>query len=454
MRDIYLLFALLWGSVIWTEGALAAEGISVSGTSRVRYETLDGQFRAANGGSSDQAIFARTQVLFEGQATENLTIGVEVQDSRGYLDDDGTPLSAGFINPLDVLQAYARFKQKDLLWDGWQTEVTLGRQTVAIGSSRQIERPNFANVTRGYTGIKVSSVNGRKDELHFLAVVPVARRGGDRDELGRNKLVFDLEQFGRKYLAVHYRRADALPQLGADIWVDGYVYGLLEGDTQRFATPNRRIATPGFRVYRKPVAGQWDIDLEGALRYGSRLSGSGPNAEKLDVKASMLFAALGYTWDAPWQPRLALEFYWASGDEDPTDGEFNQYERLFNARRTDLNNTSLHGPLTPANLSAPGVRLEVKPSPRTDARLYYHAASLASGTDRFVVARLQDPTGASGRFIGHEIDGRLRYRLIPGALTWEIGGSALFFGGFTRNVPGGPSGNRTLFSYSSLTWSF
>jgi hypothetical protein len=168
----------------------------------------------------------------------------------------------------------------------------------------------------------------------------------------------------------------------------------------------------------------------------------------------MLYAALGYSFDAPWQPRLALEYYFASGDEDPDDLAFDQYERLFGSRRTDLNNTSIHGPLTPANLSAPGLRVQVTPSERWDGWFQYHAAFLASSTDSWVIARLRDPTGQSGDFIGHALDARARYWVVPDSLRFEIGASALAFGEFARNAPGTPGGSGTLFGYAQLTFDF
>ncbi len=83
----------------------------------------------------------------------------------------------------------------------------------------------------------------------------------------------------------------------------------------------------------------------------------------------MFIARLGFRFDLPWEPNLVAQFYWASGDGEPNDDKFDQYERLFGSRRTDLNTTSLHGPLTPENLSAPGLRLEMTPTKKTALRL-------------------------------------------------------------------------------------
>ncbi|MEO0815705.1 MAG: alginate export family protein [Pseudomonadota bacterium] len=432
----------------------APDWFTLKGETRARYETLDGQFRAGRDGS-DQLLLFRTLLLAEVD-TGPVAFGIELQDSRTYLGDTGTPLSSSISNPLDILQLYARFDElPGLMGEGSTSHLTVGRQTVSIGSKRQIERVDFANVIKSYTGANFLSTNARGDELHAIYVVPTARFPNQRPGIDDNDLSGDEEQWERRIWGVHYRRADILPSLASDLWGEVFVYGLEERDSGDFATPDRSYVAPGFRLYRKPAIGQWDIDLEGALRQGTRYATSDPaDTQSLSVDASMLHAELGYTFDAPWQPRFALEYYWASGDEDPTDLNFDQHERLFGSRRSDLNNTSIHGPLTPANLNAPGFRIEAKPNGRWDGRFYYHAAFLASETDSWVIARLRDPSGQSGDFIGHVLDSRARYWLVPDSVRLELGASALFFGEFAETVPGGPDGDRTLFGYGMVTVSF
>lgn len=432
----------------------APDWATLKGETRVRYESLDGQFRA-NGAGGDQLLLFRTLFLAEADAGP-VSFGFELQDSRTYLGDDGAPLSSSIANPLDFLQLYARFEElPGLLGPSSSGELTLGRQTVSIGSKRQIERVDFANVIKSYTGGRYVSRADRGDELHAIFVVPTARFPNARPALDDNELSGDEEQWGRRIWGLHYRRADILPETAPGLWGELFVYGLEETDTDRFQTPDRSHVAPGFRLYRKPARGQWDVDLEGALRLGSRYASSDPNDhDKLDVEAGMLFAALGYTFDAQWRPRFALEYYYASGDEDPLDDTYGQHERLFGSRRSDLNNTSINGPLTPANLDAPGFRIELKPNARWDGRFYYHAAHLASATDSWVIAKRRDPTGMSGDFIGHQLDARIRYWLVPDSLRLELGGSALIYGEFAENAPDPPRDEGTLFGYSMLTFSF
>ncbi len=426
--------------------------LTIRGQARVRYETLDGQFRAGGSGG-DQLLALRTLVLAEADPGP-WAIGVELQDSRAYLDDDGTPLSTSIVNPLDVLQAYVRLDEAGL--PGFESgALKLGRQTLDIGSRRVLERVDMANVIFSYTGAYWRGVKSDGSELHLLAFVPTGRQPADRPSLGDNALSGDEEQWGRRGWGVHYRAADVLGATLPDVWAEAYVYGLHERDTDAVPTPNRDYVQPGFRLYRAPRAGRADFDLEVSARTGSRRAGSAAiDRRDLKVDARLLVVTAGYTFNSAWRPRLALDYYHASGDSDPADDRYEQFERLFGSRRTDLGNTGIHGPLTPANIDAPGGRLEMTPNARSDLRLAYKAAWLAEPRDAWVVAGLRDPAGASGRFIGHSLDFRGRFQIVPDKLLLEVGASALLAGRFAREAPGGPRQGDTRYGYVSLTRSF
>ncbi len=427
---------------------------NLSGESRWRYETLDGQFRR-NGTGSDQLLAIRS-LLHANWDTGPVSFGVELQDSRTYLGDEGTPISTSAADPLDILQLYITLDDVSLeSAPGWTTQFKLGRQTLSVGSDRFIERTGFSNAIDSYSGLFVQSEHTDGSQLQAFLVVPVASRPTSKADLLDNRMVSDTEQWGRRIWGLNYRKSDVLPQLISDLWLETFVYGLEENDTRRFQTPDRSFVEPGFRLLREPKTGQWDLDLEVSFRTGTRYASSEPSdTQSLNVQAEKLFLAAGYTFKHDWQPRFALEYYYASGDENPTDLNFDQYERLFGSRRSDLNNTSIYGPLAPANLSAPGFRLEIKPSDRFDARLYYHSAFLASETDKWVVADLHDPTGQSGRFIGHTLDSRARYWLVPDSVRAEIGASLFLHGDFARNAPDAPEANTSFYSYFQLTFSF
>ena len=475
LRILLSVSALIWP--LTTQSAVGAElpnakrshadrshWLTLEGETRARFETLDGQFRA-NGKGGDQLLALRTLLRAEARlpkSTTNqpnspsITLGIELQDSRTYLGDDGTPLSSSYTNPLDVLQLYARADNLPSVIDYDATShLTLGRQTVSIGSKRQIERVSYANVIKSYTGAHWVSHSGQGDQLHAIYVVPINRRPSTQTEIFDNELESDKEQWQRRIWGLHFIKREILSERVSALQGEAFIYGLEENDSQRFQTPDRAYTTVGFRLFREAQANQWDTDIEAAYRSGTRYASSNPaDTNSLEVRALMLIAALGYTFDMAWQPRLSLEYYYASGDDDPNDNKFDQYERLFGGRRSDLNNTSIHGPLTPANLSAPGLRLRVKPNDRVDGWFQYHAASLASATDRWTVARRRDSQGQSGKFIGHTLDARMRYWLVPQRARLEVGASALLGGDFVEQAPDKPEAEDTYFGYVQATLHF
>lgn len=431
--------------------------LALRGEARVRYETLDGQFRAGGKGG-DQALAMRTLLLAEanlkGLDLPQVTLGMELQDARLELDDAGTPLSTSNVNALDVLQAYVRFDLDGALGQK-DVSLILGRQTLDIGSRRVLERVEMANVIFAYTGAYWRSVSARGDEWHVVYVSPVGRLPTSFPQLADNEVVADKEEWGRVFWGAHYRRPKAMEALITDTWVEGFLYRLKERDTADVATPNRDYVQPGFRVFRAPKEGRSDFEIETSWRTGSRRATNAvADVRDLDVNAWTLHAHWAWTFKSDWNWRASVDYDFASGDKNPSDGRFDRFERLFGGRRTDLGNTGIYGPLTPANLVAPGARVEFAPSQRLDFRLAYKAAYLASATDVWTDARLQDTTGQSGRFIGHAIDTRMRYWLVPGTIRGEVGASALFAGRFANTAPNAPKQDQTLFGYAALLVTF
>jgi len=428
----------------------APEWLTIAGESRLRFETLDGQFRAGGSGG-DQLLALRTQVLAEAEGGP-LALGLELQDSRAWRHDSGTPLANSVVNPLDALQAYVRFRYRNPRKAGAMTDLWFGRTTFSIGSGRQVERAEFANAASGFTGFRAHSVTAQGHELHAFYTVPVEGFPVDFERLADNELQSDREEWGRRFWGLHYRHAElfgtALPRL----WTEAFVYGLHESDRNGDATAERRYVTPGLRIFRVPDRGDWDVDLEAAWRHGSRrATPAAADRDDLEVRAWRLRAAIGYTFAHRWLPRFVFEYDHATGDADPADGRFEQYEPLFGGRVTDFGNTGLFGPLAPANLIAPGLRFEFRPDTLLDGRLTWKAAWLAESRDVWVPAGLRDPQARSGDSIGHVVDGRVRRWLVPNALRLQVGGGALLKGRFARQAPAAPPEDDTWYGYAQVS---
>ncbi|MCI5047688.1 MAG: alginate export family protein, partial [Aquisalinus sp.] len=345
--------------------------LSVSGNARIRYETLDGQFRAANGGTSDQLLALRT--LIHARASfDKVTFGAELQDARTYLDDDGTPLSTSFTNAGEALQAYTDLHLDHLL--GWQkeTDLKLGRFTLDVGSRRAVERNSFRNTINNYDGAHLRMRLSDETRLEVFYVSPVRKQPRDRHALDDNEISGDETESNRQFWGVHVQRQDLWPDVTGEV----FAYGLHEEDTARRQTPDREVYWPGVRIFRKPSSQQLDFEVEAATRFGTRRATSdSADTTQLNVDAQMLHAEIGYTFEGDWMPRLNFEYDLATGDSDQNDQSFTNWERFFGTRRGDLGNTSIHGPLTRSNLSAPGARFSFDNRQKgLDGRIVYQAA--------------------------------------------------------------------------------
>jgi hypothetical protein len=84
----------------------------------------------------------------------------------------------------------------------------------------------------------------------------------------------------------------------------------------------------------------------------------------------------------------------------------------------------------------------------------YRALWLDSATDAFGASGVRDPNGQSGRFAGQQIEGRVRYWLMPKIAQLDVGGAVLFKGRFLRDAPNAPPTGDTYYGYVGLNLSF
>ena len=123
------------------------------GETRVRYETLDGQFRSGRTGG-DQVLAIRS-LLAGSVGWEGFKVVGELHDARAYLDDLGTPLSTSLVNTVDVLQAYLALGNEE------GSQIKVGRFTLDIASRRFVERNDFRNTINAYTGFHWTQRSGQ-----------------------------------------------------------------------------------------------------------------------------------------------------------------------------------------------------------------------------------------------------------------------------------------------------
>lgn len=422
--------------------------LTLSFTHRSRFEVTDNAFRK-NAHGNDQILAFRTLVFAEVHY-RGFRLGGEFEDSRTALDSPGTPITTGLVNQAELLQAYLAWKMPNLLGSGIDIGIKGGRQTLDYGSRRLIARNRFRNTINGFDGIDLGLSRVDHWQWRSFFVLPVNRLPNDRPSLSKGHTEFDREHFGTFLTGTLF----GIGRLPFQSHGEVYAYYLHEQDSIRVATKNRKLWTPGLRWYRRPATGQFDFEGELILQTGSSRSSS-VTTDSLDHFAYFGHAAVGYSFDLRWQPRLLAQYDYASGDNDPFDGNNQRFDTLFGARRFELGPTSIWGAFARSNLNSPGCRLQIKPARGLEGLLAYRAFWLAEKRDAWIGADLQDVTGRSGSFLGHQIEIRARWQAIPKHLTVEAGWAHLFKGRFARRAPGAPRNQSDAnYFYTQTTLNF
>lgn len=430
-----------------TAAAPAGPKLSIEGSFRARLEGIDGQFRPK---IDDSIAFASFRTLVAAKLDWNdLTIGGELMDARGYGEGHNSSVKASDVNTVEPLQAYVSYKFHNLLGKQDSLAATVGRFTMTFGAQRLVARADFGNTFPSYMGARAEYRTKNKDELVLFWTHPIDALPNTADSIYDNKVQLDHVNNG----TVFYGFDGNLADVGHKVSVGGYVYRLVEQDRPGYQTRDRRLVTFGLRLRRAPAKGKFDVEAEAALQRGTaRLTTAVTDRTDFDVRAGFVHAEAGYTISKGWTPRLSGFFDYASGDgANPSYGRF---DSLYGARRADYGPASLFGPVGLANLVSPGVRIEAKPSKRLDLMAAVRGLWLADRTDTFAFTSVRDKTGASGRHAGTEVEVRVRRSLIPDRLRVELGAAYLAKGRFLTQAPNAPRTGDARYGYADLVLKF
>lgn len=416
------------------------EGLDIGASVRLRYETLDNEFRPGFP-ASDDIVVLRT-LVHASYDSGPVRLAAELQDARAYDTNVKSPVSTTEVDAMELIQAYVGFDIGDRKAPA--VAIDLGRFSMDVGSRRLVARNAFRNSINGFTGARAMIHGPSASRLLLFYTMPQVRLPSDKAGLVANKVEWDRESgdlvfWGGNLDLPLGKRAGALG-LG--------FFGLQENDRADLATRDRQLYTADLRFGRKPAPGKLDWDLEAAYQFGSISASTSASAPRLAVEAWFAHAGLGYEWSGAWKPRVALFYDLATGDGKGA--KYTRFDTLFGARRSDFGPTSIYGALGRANISSPGMSIEASPTARWNAMVAGRLAWLDSASDSFASTGVRDATGTSGRFAGEQVEARLRYWLIPGALQAEGGGAILFDGHFLEHAPNANGNSNPVYGYMQL----
>lgn len=276
--------------------------------------------------NDDSWLLSRFRVGLACKPVSWLTIYGQAQDSReAFSDRANIPGVRGAEGDdiFDLRQAYialGNLKKFPLL-------LTIGRQAVSYGDNRLVADSRWGNFGRTFDAVRL-----RFEEPHYwiegFAMRPVQI---ERHEFNAS----DAEDnfFGG------YFSTDFVPGQTTDF----YVFCRQKDDNQPDLDPTNkldpegtwngpaaRFATIGARVKSKPdTLHAWDYTAELAYQVGD-LYATDLESARFALSAFALHVAGGYTAkQLPWKPRFGLEYDFASGDSDPTDGNSGSFQNLF-----------------------------------------------------------------------------------------------------------------------------
>ncbi|WP_288417399.1 alginate export family protein [uncultured Novosphingobium sp.] len=406
----------------------APDDFTLSGSVRLRYETIAGAPRPIYR-SDDEELALRTTLAAEYHA-HGIRIGAEVYDSRITLDRPGSPVTTSEVNALELVQAYVGADLGQALGRGTKAQVMVGRMMLNLGSRRLVAADDYRNTTNSYTGVRADMTLADGTTGTFIYTLPQYRLPDDAPALRRGKVQMDRE-------SLHLRLWGGLiahPRTLAGATAELNFFRLQERDSPALPTRNRDLTTVGARLIRDPKPALWDFELEGIYQTGSIRASLAPSAARQAVSAWFVHADAGYSFPGAAKLRLSAEFDYASGDG--RGGRYGRFDTLFGMRRADLAPAGIFNGLLRSNIMTPGIRVEAAPGKRLDMFAAYRGLWLADRFDAFSGTGVRDPNGRSGRFAGQQLEGRVRYWLVPGFLRGEIDALWLARGRFLKTAPG------------------
>jgi len=423
----------------------APDALHLSGSVRARFEAIDGQYRE-DAVNRDQVLALRT-TLFAEYDTGPVRIGAEFHDARAYFQRRNSSVGTDIVNALEFSQYYMRGNLGGALGAGSDSHIKAGRMTMQIGSERLVARQGFRTSVTSFTGVRL--IREGDDDRQFVAfwTMPTVRLPTGARAIRRNSPQWDRENTDLQLFGAFNR----VP-VGRGVRLETYAYGLIERGESQADRSDRRLFTPGLRVFNKPDRGV-EFEIEGMAQFGRARDGS-PDSGKpvLPVEAYGAHGDIGYRFGGRRQPQVSafLDYYTGNRRE----GRIGRFDTLYGARRFEFGPTELFGAADRSNLVSPGFRVKALPTKRLSLMCDYRLLRLSSAVDRFSNSDVRDETGRAGRRAGEQVQAQLQYDLIPEVVALDIGYARLFKGRFFRDAPNAPDPRDINYGYASMMFSF
>lgn len=361
------------------------------------------------------------------QPTSWMRLYFQGQDAH-IVGEDETKLAPlpPYHDDFDLRQAYVEFGDIESKAFGFR----LGRQELAFGSERLLGNANWLNTPRSFDGFRATyRGNGYRID-GFAACMDRIINGQFNECLSGSNIYGGYSAFSK-----------LIPKTS----IEPYFFWRRQSGLRSEAGPLGIMneATIGFRWDVKPAAG-FDYDIEMDRQAGSL------GSDSISAWAGHWLA--GYTVSqSKYKPRPFVEFDYASGDANSSDGTRGTFDQIYPSGH-DL--YALTDQVGYKNIELVRGGFEFKPATKWKLTTKYGAYWLANTHDAFYsgpgVAVAKSAAGTAGRYVGDELAFIAAYTYNKHTVV-SAGLGHFFTGTFLNNTT---PGHGYTYPYLQLTYGF
>ncbi len=359
--------------------------------------------------TDDTWLLNRVRLGMKLSPTPFFSIYVQGQDTREW--DSDRPDVIGLMGAegddwFDLRQGFME------LGDGKKgASAKIGRQMMLYGDERLVGPLEWANQGRTFDAVKLRYASEKWwVEAFTSSVVKFVD-----EEFNESDWLDDEATRDQMFSGVYFSTT-ALGKQTTDVYLFHLDEDYSVGETSFVTLGTRMKSTPG-------AFNGWEYDTEMAYQTG--------DAKGKDLEAFAGHWSVGYTFAAySWKPRLGIEYNYATGDSNPTDGDVETFQNLFPT------NHKFYGYMDVfawQNIHNAAVSLSATPSKKLKAQLDYHMFWIADSSDGWYRANgtslVRPINSMADSYAGSEVDLTFIYKYSKN-LTLQAGYSHFFAGDY------------------------
>ncbi len=405
-------FETLVNRLLQDEGPVVdvPKSINLKVGAQLRYR---GEFRTVkNYGAGVQEdtdfVIQRTRLHFDFGVIKNVRTFIQLQDSR-FWGEENSPTTD--LEGVDIHQAFVDFE--NVFGRNWTFRV--GRQELSYGDQRLVSPLDWSRIGRAWDGVRTWYTT---DDFQLDAFVTT---------ISERSLVPDGEQDDDHVFSGLYFHFVGWENHEADAYIfyRNFSSGTFLGEDGVLG--DRDEFTVGLRF--KGHTGGFSYSAEGDYQFGN-------NAND-DIEAYAWVLTVAYTFNMDWKPKIGLEWDFATGDDDPTDGDAGTFTPLYPFGHAYQGFLDIFAWRNGHDLIA---KISAQPNEDLWIEAAFHYFLLDSDTDSWYNAAgapIRTVGGGVSNSVGAEIDLHAKYTLNPATKLW-IGYSHFFAGNYVEDTGDSP----------------